>query len=58
MFLYVMDKESRDKLIKLGYELLKENDRGNIWIFTNNKNQTFDVVDADIPYVVSDTLIF
>lgn len=56
MFLYVMDTENRDKLISLGYKLLKENDRGNMWIFANSNNQTFD--NDDISCVVSDTLIF
>lgn len=56
MFLYVMDTESRDKLLKLGFELLKENDKKTIWVFVNNKEQTFDVV--DVPCVVSDVLTF
>lgn len=56
MFLYVMDAESRDKLISLGYKLLKENERGNIWIFANSKDRTFDNI--DVSCVVSDTLIF
>lgn len=56
MFLYVMDTESRDKLLNLGFELLKENDKKTVWVFVNKLDQTFDVV--DVPCVVSDVLTF
>lgn len=56
MFLYVMDTESRDKLLNLGFELLKENDKKTVWVFVNKSDQTFDVV--DVPCVVSDVLTF
>lgn len=56
MFIYVTDKENRDKLIKLGYELLKGNDRIAIWVFKNKEGLQFDV--QDIKCVVSDTLTF
>lgn len=56
MFLYVMDTESRDKLLNLGFELLKENGKKTVWVFVNKPDQTFDVV--DVPCVVSDVLTF
>lgn len=56
MFLYVMDKESRDRLLALGFELLKANDKNTIWVFVNKSEQAFDSV--DVPCVVSDTLTF
>jgi len=56
MFIYVMDTESRDKLVNLGYELLKENETKTIWVFVNKSDQSFDAV--DVPCVVSDTLTF
>lgn len=31
MFLYVMDTESRDQLLNLGFELLKENDKKTVY---------------------------
>ena len=56
MFLYVMDTESRDQLLSLGFELLKENDKKTVWVFVNKPDQTFDVV--NVPCVVSDVLTF
>lgn len=56
MFIYVMDTESRDKLLSLGFELLKENDTKSIWVFVNKRELNFDTV--DVPCVVSDTLTF
>lgn len=56
MFLYVMDIESRDRLLNLGFELLKSNDEKTVWIFVNKQEQTFDEIDA--PCVVSDVLTF
>lgn len=56
MFLYVMDVESRDKLLHLGFELLKENDKKTVWVFVNKPDQTFDSV--DVPCVVSDVITF
>lgn len=56
MFLYVMDIESRDKLLNSGFELLKENDKKTVWVFVNKTGQTFDTV--DVPCVVSDVLTF
>lgn len=56
MFLYVMDTESRDKLLNLGFELLKENGKKTVWVFLNKSNQTFDMV--DVPCVISNILTF
>lgn len=56
MFLYVMDTESRDKLLNLGFELLKENDEKTVWVFVNKLYRMFDLV--DVPCVVSDVLTF
>lgn len=56
MFIYVMDKTSKDMLLSYGYELLKENNTKSIWVFVNKPDQNFDVF--DIPCVVSDTLTF
>lgn len=56
MFLYVMDAESRDKLLTLGFELLKANPQNTIWVFVNKQELAFDSV--EVPCVVSDTLTF
>lgn len=56
MFIYVMDTESRDLLLKHGYKLLKENEQQTVWVFKNKDDQQFD--SFDIPCVVSDVLTF
>lgn len=56
MFIYVMDIESKNKLLCLGYELLKENSTSTVWIFKNQPQQQFD--NLDVPCVVSDVLTF
>ncbi len=56
MFIYVTDKKSKDKLVKLGYELLKGNDKTGVWVFKNRTDKQFD--SSEISYVVSDTLTF
>lgn len=54
MFIYVMDVESRDKLIELGYTLLKHT--GYVWVFKNKDPLSFE--DIGVQCVVSDTLTF
>ena len=54
MFIYVMDEESKDRLLTRGYELLKYN--GSIWVFVNKSEICFDA--ADISCVISDVLTF
>lgn len=56
MFIYVMDAESKDKLIELGYEFLKKNAKKDIWVFINKLDINFEAI--DIPCVVSDVLTF
>ena len=56
MFIYVMDIESRDKLVSLGYRLLKGNDTDTVWVFENKMQKQFD--NLDIHCVVSDVLTF
>lgn len=56
MFIYVMDKRSKNALIKRGYSLLKEDSRNHVWVFANKADAQFD--DLDIPCVISDTLTF
>lgn len=56
MFIYVMDSESKDKMISLGYTLLKEHENKSIWVFAGNGDFKFEA--TDIPCVVSDILTF
>lgn len=59
MFVYVMDKESKEILEAQGYTLLKEkrvNGTPSMWVFVNKTEQQFDNI--NVPCVVSDTLTF
>lgn len=58
MFIYVMDEESRDKLLKLGFELLKKHDGRSVWVFINKQELEFDAIAEDIDCVVTDILTF
>lgn len=55
-FIYVFSTEDRDKLIAMGYKLLKANDVSGQYIFTSNGNYVFS--DSEIKYVMSDVLTF
>ncbi len=56
MFIYVMDEKARDKLIELGYKLLKFNGES-VWVFVNKKDLQFSE-QFKYPHVVSDKLVF
>lgn len=56
MFIYVMDVKIKDKLMRLGYTLLKDDGKDTLWVFAAKENQTFDSL--DVPCVVSDVLTF
>lgn len=55
-FIYVMCSEHKDKLVKLGYKLLKEDKRNGVFVFENREEFEFEKL--DIPHVLSDTLTF
>lgn len=55
-FIYVFSTEDRDKLIAMGYKLIKANDVSGQYIFTSNGNYVFS--DSEIKYVMSDVLTF
>lgn len=56
MFIYVFDEDTKDKMIALGYELLKESGDGKEFVFCINNNFTYSL--SDEKYVVSDILTF
>lgn len=56
MFIYVMDADSKEKLLNLGYKLVKEHEAGKMWVFENKKETVFENI--GVPCVVSDTLTF
>jgi hypothetical protein len=55
-FIYVFDKEARDTLLGLKYDLLKHDEVKDIYIFVNEDRGKFTF--ANISYVISDTLTF
>lgn len=63
-FIYVMRQEDKNKMIELGYELLKEDPRNGVWVFENNNKLTFDACGVDpldaagIPHIRSDMMTF
>lgn len=56
MFIYVFSTQDRDKLLLKNYNLLKSDERNNIYVFENNNQLVFD--NADMKFVFSDMLTF
>lgn len=56
MFIYVFDADSKEKLIELGYDLLKESEDGQQYVFNIDDNFTYGL--SDVKYVLSDILTF
>lgn len=61
-FVYVMKREDKDKMIAMGYSLIKEDKRNHIWVFENKDVTTFtsedEIADAGVAFVLSDMLTF
>ena len=61
-FIYVMKKEDKDKMVEMGYLLIKEDKRNLIWVFENKDVTTFasedEITNAGVSFVLSDTLTF
>lgn len=56
VFIYVFDKDSKEKMIELGYTLLKESEDGQQCVFNIDENFTYSL--SDVKYVMSDILTF
>lgn len=56
-FIYVMDAESRDHLLALGYKMIKANEAQHIWVFDNSDKMNFSV-ELTVPHVASNVLTF
>lgn len=61
-FIYVLDKESKNKMEQLGYKLIRSDATETIWVFANRENYTFDnasdIEEAGVSFILSDTLTF
>ena len=55
-FIYVVGEDARDRLIGMGYYLLREDDAQHIYVFLNQGHQNFSC--TDIQFAMSDTLTF
>ena len=55
-FIYVFDAATRDKLLEIGYQLLKTDESQKIYIFENKDELNF--ASGDFSFVLSDTLTF
>lgn len=56
-FIYVFTKEAMKDLKKKGYELLREDEKNQIWIFVNKDPDSMEFT-TDYQCVLSDTLSF
>lgn len=61
-FIYVKSEQDRDRMLTLGYALLKEDKRNHIWVFQNKNGITFDsdgkLDNVGSKIVLSNTLTF
>lgn len=61
-FIYIKSESDKEKMLKLGYVLLKEDKQNGIWVFLNKNVETFDydgeIMKAGIQFASSSTLTF
>lgn len=55
-FIYVFDKDARDRLLSASYQLLKADEQQNIFVFENSPEKTMDFSEKN--FVFSNTLTF
>ena len=55
-FLYVFNKEVRDRLLAANYTLLKSDEKNEVYVFANQMDMAFAL--ADISFIRSNTLTF
>lgn len=61
-FVYVKSEQDRDRMLALGYALVKEDKRNHIWVFQNKNDVAFDsdgkLDNVGVKFVLSNTLTF
>lgn len=57
-FIYVMKKGIKDKMLKAGFTLLKEDEASSLWIFSNSDELSFEFMEQCPHIVYSDILSF
>lgn len=55
-FIYVFSKDDRDELLAQGFQLLRSNDRSEVYIFRNDMEHKF-ALEAG-RFILTDTLVF
>lgn len=55
-FIYVFSRKDGEKLLSLGYRLMKYDETQDIWIFLNDEHLSFEK--GDMSYAMLDTLSF
>lgn len=56
MFIYVLDDDTKDRLLKKNYNLIKSDEKKKVYVFENKLDLTFDMI--GITCVYSDVLTF
>jgi len=58
-FIYVMDANSKDKLLAQGYKLISHDKHNGVWVFENAQtSKTAFELDVGVPHVLSNVLTF
>ena len=55
-FIYLFNRDARDKLLSLGFTILKNNEKDNIFVFENSQTMNFSLSNEE--FVFSDTISF
>lgn len=55
-FIYVFSRKDGEKLLELGYRLMKYDETQDVWIFLNDEH--LDFAKSEMSYVMLDTLSF
>lgn len=56
-FIYVFSKENRDKMLDLGFVLLKNDEKNSVFVFKSNEKLAFELFTIK-DFVESNTLTF
>ena len=61
-FIYIKSQSDKEKMLELGYTLIKEDTHNGIWVFLNKDVEIFDhdveIKKAGIQFTLSSTLTF
>lgn len=61
-FIYVMSEQDKDKMLALGYTMMKEDIRNHVWVFSVKDTEVFsrdiDALKAGVHFIRSNTLTF